>query len=50
MWPAVLAFFALLTIGLTPASAQRRVALVIGVSDYQDLQGIVRPAVDARGA
>src|SRR4051812_1314946 len=48
MWRAVVALFALLTIGLAPASAQRRAALVIGISNYQNLRGIVRPAGDAR--
>ena len=48
MLRAVLALFALLTIGLAPAFAQRRVALVIGISGYQNLRGIVRPTGDAR--
>ena len=48
MLRAVLALFAFLTIGLAPASAQRRVALVIGISGYQNLRGIVRPTGDAR--
>lgn len=48
MLRAVLALVALLTVGLAPASAQRRAALVIGVSNYQNLRGIVRPTGDAR--
>src|SRR3954451_7639261 len=48
MWRAVVTLFALLTIGFAPASAQRRAALVVGISNYQNLRGIVRPAGDAR--
>ena len=48
MLRAAFVFLALAAMGLSPAAAQRRVSLVIGISEYQALRSMVRPAGDAR--
>src|SRR5215217_8575289 len=49
MHRALIALFSLLMLHGTPAAqGQRRLAFVVGIEDYRDLQGIVRPVGDAR--
>lgn len=45
---AYLVVIAVLALTASPAAAQRRLALVIGISEYQHLRSMVRPAGDAR--
>ncbi len=45
---ALAVLVALLALGASPAEAQRRAALVIGIAEYRNLPGLVRPTGDAR--
>ena len=44
---AVVLALALLAATAAAAQAERRLALVIGIADYQDLQSLVKPSADA---
>ena len=49
MHRALIALFSLLMLhGTAAAQGQRRLAFVVGIEDYRDLRGIVRPVSDAR--
>jgi uncharacterized caspase-like protein len=49
MHRALIALLSLLMLhGTAAAQGQRRLAFVVGIEDYRDLRGIVRPVSDAR--